>query len=476
MSSLSLPIARTPRRVQDLPAPKGIPLLGNALQIKPLQLHRQLEDWAAALGSPFRIRIGREPIVVWTDSELFQDVMRDRPQRFGRGKRIGEVFGEMGIEGLFAAEGTEWVPQRRMVMQALNATHFRGFFGTLRSITERLHRRWLRAAESGATVEMVHELMRYTVDVTSALAFGEDPNTLERDGDRIQSQLGVIFPMLMKRIVAPVPYWRWFKLPADRRLDQALAVVHGYVHELITRARERMLAQPQAEPRNLLEAMLAERDRPDSELSDTTLVANVLTLLLAGEDTTANSLAWTMPFLAADAALQDRLHAEAVAVLGDQAVCARFEDLRAFDLFEATVNESQRLHPVVGMISFAPNEDCVVGDVLLPRGLRNFFVHRPAMLDPRHFADPQRFDPDRWLRGRGDAAHNPRAFLQFGAGPRVCPGRHLATVEMRLVLSMLLAHFEVELAIDPSRIEEVNAFTMMPSTMPVRLHPRRGGR
>src|SRR5262245_58543547 len=79
MTSLSLPVARTPRRVQDLPAPKGLPLLGNALQIKPLQLHRQLEHWATELGSPFRIQIGREPIVVWTDSELFQDVMRDRP-------------------------------------------------------------------------------------------------------------------------------------------------------------------------------------------------------------------------------------------------------------------------------------------------------------------------------------------------------------------------------------------------------------
>ncbi len=86
--------------------------------------------------------------------------------------------------------------------------------------------------------------------------------------------------------------------------------------------------------------------------------------------------------------------------------------------------------------------------------------------------DPQRYDPERW---RHEGRHDMRAFLQFGAGPRVCPGRHLATVEMRLVLSMLLAHFEVELAIDPSRIEEVNAFTMMPSTMPVRLHPRSNG-
>jgi cytochrome P450 len=475
MSSLPLPLAATPRRVADLPAPKGIPLFGNALQIEPLRFHRQLERWARELGTPFRLQLGREPIVVWTDAELFQQVMRERPHRFGRGQRIGEVFGEMGVLGLFAAEGAAWLPQRRMVMQALNATHFRGFFGTLQSITERLHRRWLRAAEQDATVDMVQELMRYTVDVTSALAFGEDPNTLEQHGDRIQTQLGVIFPMMMKRLVAPLPYWRWFKLPADRRLDQALDAVHGYVRELIARSRRRMQADPSPAPRNLLEAMLAERDRPDSDLSDADVAANVLTLLLAGEDTTANSLAWTMPFVAADAALQDRLHREAAAVLGAHRVCPRFEDLRALELFEAAVNESQRLHPVVGLISFSPNEDCVVGGVALPRGLRNFFVHRPAMLDARHFADPERFDPDRWLRGHdGSTAHEPRAFLQFGAGPRVCPGRHLAGVEMRLVLSMLMRHFRIELACDPASIEEVTAFTVTPSRMPVRLTRRPG--
>jgi cytochrome P450 len=473
MNTLSLPLTGTPRRVADLPAPPGLPWLGNALQIEPLRFHLQLEHWAEQLGTPYRLQLAREPVVVWSDPELLHQVMRERPHAFGRGKRIGEVFGEMGILGLFAAEGTAWAPQRRMVMQALNATHFRAFFPTLKLITERLYRRCSRAAERGETLDMAHELMRYTVDVTSALAFGEDPKTLEQDGDRIQQHLGIIFPMVMKRLVAPVPYWRWFKLPQDRRLDRALAAVHTYVRELMARARLRMQAHPAEAPRNLLEAMLAERDRAGSDLTDDAVAANVLTLLLAGEDTTANSLAWAMPFLAADSALQDRLYEAAAAAIGDGIVCAQHDDLRSLDLFEAVVNEAQRMHPVVALISFSPLADCVVGGVALPRGLRNFFVHRPAMLDARHFSDPNRYDPDRWLRGHDTAhVHEPRAFMQFGAGPRVCPGRHLAAVEMRLVLSMLLRHFRIELDGDPASIEEVTAFTVTPSRMPVRLHRR----
>ena len=144
--------------------------------------------------------------------------------------------------------------------------------------------------------------------------------------------------------------------------------------------------------------------------------------------------------------------------------------MHALDGFEHLAFEALRLRPVVPFNGYESLHDIELGGLALPAQTLLFFIYRPSLTDPARFPDPQRYDPERW---RHEGRHDMRAFLQFGAGPRVCPGRHLATVEMRLVLSMLLAHFEVELAIDPSRIEEVNAFTMMPSTMPVRLLGRR---
>jgi cytochrome P450 len=95
------------------------------------------------------------------------------------------------------------------------------------------------------------------------------------------------------------------------------------------------------------------------------------------------------------------------------------------------------------------------------------------MLDQQHFGRPAEFLPERWSTGH-DAVqpHDTRAYTQFGAGPRVCPGRHLAGVELRLVLSMLARNFSMELAGNPADISEVMAFTKMPSSMPVRLTPR----
>jgi cytochrome P450 len=480
MSTASAGPRTTLRQIADLPCPRGVPLLGNLLQLQPPRLHLILERWARELGAPYRFEIAGVPITVWTDTELIQGIMRERPHRYRRYQPVEAVFSEMGFNGLFSAEGAAWEPQRRLVMQALSIPNVKAFYPTLAEITARLRTRWLRAAQRGETVEMTDDLKRYTIDVTSALAFGDDPRTLERDHGVIQEHLEQILPGVMSRINALFPYWRYVKLPRDRKLDASLAEVHRYVRATMERARERMRDDPSETPRNLLEAMLVQQHEPGSTITDAHIAANVLTLLLAGEDTTADSIAWTMPYLAADPALQATLGEEARRVLGEAPVCPDYATLKELDSFEAICIEATRLRPVASIHSFEPLEDVVVGDVALPKGTRMFFISRPAMLDEKNFADPQRYDPGRWMRRHESngqeseprGAHDVRAYLQFGAGPRVCPGRHLATVEMRLALSMLMKEFTIELAIDPAKINEVQQFTMVPDTMPVKLTPR----
>ena len=458
------------RHLADLPSPRGLPFIGNALQLDPRRMHVILEDWCSEFGSAYTIGLGPKRVFVCSDPELLQTALRERPERYRRFTPIESVIAEMGGNGVFSVEGEAWRPQRRLIMQALTATHFRGFFPALLTITERLRRHWQRAADAGETVEMTQDLVRYTVDVTTALAFGEDPNTIDQPGDVIQDHLAHIFPMIMARINAPFPLWRYITLPKDRKLDRALEAVHRHVGELIERTRRRMHDQPSDTPRNLLEAMLTAGDEPGSGITDDVISANVMTLLLAGEDTTAHTLAWTLFFLCADPQLQARLNAAASEVLGPACVCPAFDDLKRLDLFESVAHEATRLKPIVPLLFLEPLTDVVLGDVALPAGTPVFFVLRPAMVDEKHFGDPQRFLPERWAPGHGQVQpHDSRAYAQFGAGPRVCPGRHLAGVELRLVLSMLCRNFSMELAADPATVKEVLAFTMMPSAMPVRL-------
>lgn len=478
MNTISLP-AHAPRSLASLPGPLGLPLLGHAHLLRPERLHLQMEQWAREFGTPYRFDLGRLKGMVCTDPEVAQAALRDRPHGMARAALLRPIFRELGIDGLFSTEGDEWMPQRRLIMASLNASQFRGFFPTIRAVTERLHRRWQAAARTGEVIEMTRDLMRFTVDVTSALSFGEDPNTIEQTGNVIQDYLASIFPAVMRRSTMPLPYWRWFKLPADRRLDRDLAAVHAYARERVARARTRLATQPGAAPNNVLEAMVRLADQPGSGFSDELVVANVLTLLLGGEDTTAHSLAWTLLYLAQDPVLQRQMHEAALAAWpADTPVCPDHEQVRGLDAFEALANEAIRLRPVAPMLVLQALRDTVVDGVAVPAGTHLYLLSRPAQVSARHFDEPMAYRPARWLQGRGTGgegaarAHNPRAFLQFGAGARVCPGRHLAGVEVRMVLSMLLRHFEVELACRPEEIREVQHFTVTPDRMPVRLRAR----
>lgn len=477
----TLALAATPARpLSSLPGPTGLPLLGHAHRIRPLRMHLQLEQWARQYGDCYRFDLGRFKGMVCTDPAAAQAALRDRPEGMARAALFRPVFRELGIDGLFSTEGDDWLPQRRLIMASLGTNRFRSFFPTIQAVTGRLQRRWQAAAQAGTVLEMTRELMRYTVDVTSALSFGEDPNTIDDTGNVIQDHLASIFPAIMRRTISPVPYWHWFKLPADRRLDRDVAAVHAYARERIARARARLASQPDAAPDNVLEGMVQLVDQPGSGFTDELVVANVLTLLLGGEDTTAHSLAWTMWYLAQDPALQRRMHEAAVAAWpADAPVCGEHDAVRGLEAFEALATEAIRLRPVAPMLGLQALRDTVVSGIAVPAGTHLYFLCRPAQIAAEHFGDPLSYRPERWLHadqpddGKTAWVHNPRAFLQFGAGPRVCPGRHLAGVEVRMVLSMLLRHFELELACSPDEIEEVQHFTVAPSHMPVRLKPRR---
>ena len=209
------------RTLNDLPGPDGLPLLGNALQLPSDRLHQVLEDWATRFGPLYTIRMGPRRAVVTADAALAQHALRERPETFSRITNIEVIAKELGMDGLFSAEGEHWRRLRRIWIGALNAAQIRTYFPQLTEVTGRLRRRWLRAAAAGTPVDAQAELMRYTVDVSVRFALGHDANTLEQAGDVIQHQLHQVMSAAGRRFRASFPYWRYVKLPADHRLDRA---------------------------------------------------------------------------------------------------------------------------------------------------------------------------------------------------------------------------------------------------------------
>ncbi len=353
--------ATAKKRLEDLPAPLALPLLGNLHQLDPKQLHAQLETWCQELGSTYTVKLGPKRILVTSDVEMALTALKDRPGRFRRLSSIEPVSKEMGLNGVFSVEGEAWRPQRDLVMRAMAPQQLEGFFPTLQLISERLRQRWQRSADAGTDTDVLQDLTRFTVDTTATLVFGKDVNTLESGEDAIQRHLGVIFPVFGYRINAVLPYWRYFKLPRDHQLDRSLKAVRSFVEEMIGHAREHMRR--------------------------------------------------------------------------------------------------------------APAEKTELAGLEIPKGTAVFLLTRPASLDDNNYRDAKAFTPERWTGPRDSTreGHNTKAFLHFGAGPRFCPGRYLASLEMKMVLATLSRNFSIEYAEDPDITKEVFAFAMMPNRLRLRL-------
>jgi cytochrome P450 len=467
------------REIRELPGPRGIPLLGNALQIDLPRFHQQLEQWAREYGPYYRLQIRDRKVLVIAAHEVVATMLRDRPDGFRRTTRLEEIGTEMGLKpGVFGVNGDAWRRQRRMVMAGFDPAHVKSYFPSLLKVTQRLGGRWQKAARAGEFIDLQADLMRFTVDAIAGLAFGADVNTLQSDEDVIQRHLDKIFPALSKRILSPLPYWRFIKLPADRRLEASLLEVNAAVAAFIAQARARLQADPglHERPNNLLEAMLVAADREGSGIHDDEVAGNVLTMLLAGEDTTANTLAWMIHLLARNPPALARATAEVRSVAGDPAALT-LQQVGQLDYVEACAHETMRLKPVAPQIPLQALKDTTLGDVRVPRDMVVIGLLRHDSMSERHVPNASAFIPERWLADGGparQAASSRRTSMPFGAGPRMCPGRYLALLEMKMAMALLLGRFDIESVDTPDGLEprEQLSFTMQPVGLRMRLRER----
>ena len=466
---------QTLRQIADLPGPPGVPLFGNSFQVKPSHVHQDVERWAKTYGPLFRVQLGRQQQLVVADHALMGAVMRDRPDGFERSPLSRQTGAEMGLPaGVFSAEGEEWQRQRRMVMASFAPGHVRAYFPSLVKVALRLRARWQKAARSGEAINLQADLMRFTVDAIAGLAFGRDINTLESGDDVIQRHLDKVLPSIFRRAFSFIPYWRYFKLPVDHALDRSVEVIRSTLRDFVGQARQRLQDDParRERPPNLLEAMIVAADQPGSGLGDEQVVGNVLTMLLAGEDTTANTLAWMLDLLQHNPQALQRVQHEVRSLAPDpEAFTPELMDQLVF--LDGCASETMRLKPVAPFIVLHALRDATVGDVAVPKGTMIWGVLRHDSLDAQHFVDPLAFKPERWLAETVPPLTSAakRAAMPFGSGPRMCPGRYLALLEMKMAMATLLSSFDIVSVDTPDGLpaRERMAFTMNPVGLTMRL-------
>lgn len=469
--------APTIRRLGDLSGPRGLPMLGNLLQLRRGQAHQTVEEWSQRYGPYFKFKLGDRRFLGVGDHEALAAVLRDRPEGFRRSTRLASVMAEIGMQpGVFISNGEAWRRQRRLVMPAFDPAHVKAYFPALLNVTQRLHRRWRIAAAAGAWIDLRSDLMRYTVDGVAGLAFGAPVNTLESGGDVIQKHLDHIFPAILQRALSAFPIWRYYPSAEDQALLGHVAAIQGAIRGFITLARERMQAHAELaeHPSNLLEALLAAAQKEDGAITDDEVAGNVFTMLLAGEDTTANTLAWLIWLLARNPTALARC-AEEVQAVAPELESLSMEEIAGLDYLDACISEAMRLKPVAPTIILEAMRPTTVGDVQIEAGTLVWGIYRHDTLDARFFPDPQAFEPQRWLQGGAQGMDSAkRVAMPFGGGPRICPGRYLALLEIKMAMAMLLANFHLDEVSTPDGGEprECLSLTMAPDKLRMRLRVR----
>ncbi|SQD80384.1 cytochrome P450 [Moritella yayanosii] len=463
----------------DLPGPKQQVILGNFTQISAESFHTHLEQWAKEYGSAYQMRLLNKPYLVISDPKIGLEIIKQRPKLFNRTERLEWLFADLGIHGVFSSNGDKWKRQRRLIMPAFSYKTLANFVPQLKSLSINLQAAIDKKIATGEVFN-VHKLLQYfTIDITTSLVFGYQTNMLLGNADTsLRDNIDRLFRALNKRSKYPFPWWRYIRTPETRRIDKAREEVYQLAVSMITKAKVDLAGNSVLadEPETILQAMIVASDSEESKLTDDELVANILTLLLAGEDTTSNMLAWTLYYLAQNPSLQQQVIDEVSRVCDGDIEKVDLTALEQFEFIEAILREGLRLKGTAPLISAEPTEDTVLSNgIKVPKGTAIFILTRPGGLDEKVVACPEKFNPERWLSTpeKPVCPHLQSSHIPFGAGARHCPGERLAMMEGKAVIARLCWYYVISQPEQAPEVGEEFAFTMRPTNLALTLTPRK---
>lgn len=380
---------------------------------------------AAEYGPLATLPLGPVNLVVVTDPDLIEQVLVVQHAKFVKGRGLDTTHRILG-QGLLTSEGDFWRRQRRLAQPAFHKQRIVGYGETMVAFADRHVSAW----RDGDVRDLLDELMRLTLAIAAQTLFSAD---VTADATAVGEALTTALEVVNERFGTVIRLPDSWPTPSNRRMRRAAETLDRVVYRLID---ERMASGE--DNGDLLSMLLAARDEDGSGMSRQQLRDEAMTIILAGHETTANALTWTLHLLDNNPAAEAALHAELDTKLGGR--LPTVADLPNLPYLEAVVYESMRLYPPAWTVGRQATEPVELGGYRFPAGtdflLPMWVVHRRADF----FPDPLAFRPERWLDGL--ARRLPTyAYYPFGGGPRLCIGRGFALMEAPLLLAVLCQRF-----------------------------------
>lgn len=440
------------------------------------------------LGDVVALRLGPKPACLVNGPQPLRRILVADAASYDKGFQFDQLRGLIG-DGVGTSSGAKHRRQRRLMRPAFDHGHVEGYVATMARCAARIVEDW----HGAATIDAGHQMRKLAMTAITRAMFDapdedsyEDPGTAPHgtplsapqalgEGSAAVREVLASLPILLggvgRRALLPLAALNKVPTPGNRRFDRACAGLHALADRMITDHRARQTdgaSGARDDSPSLLSTLLAAVDEEDGGgMTDAQAHDEIMTVLLAGTETTAGTLAWTLHVLSRDPDLQRAVQQEADAALGGRPPTAA--DLAALPLTRRVVCEVLRYYPPSWILGRRPIHDVRIADVPVAAGtqvLLNFYgLHH----DPAAYPDPGRFDPDRWLNPDPEVLRS--YYLPFGLGPHACVGEGFAWSLILTTVATVSARYTIH-PVPGSVVKPVARTTLHPGVVPLILEER----
>jgi len=412
------------------PGPRGLPIIGAARSFArdPLGF---LAGTARRYGDIAYFTLGTNRVFYVNSPEYIWDVLVTQRAKFEISKMRTRLEPALGT-GIITARGELHARQRRLMQPVFRKSRIESYAGIMVAYSQRARDRW----RDGDEIDVTEEMMKLAMALAAKTLFGHD---IEDDSDGVSRNLSILLEFFTRLMSPFLQLSLKLPLPSTIRFRRAVRELDAVIYRMIELRRK-----SPASGEDLLSLLVqAKDDETNAYMTEKQLRDEIFTLLMAGHETTANVLGWTVYLLGRHPEMDARVHREvrAVAAGRDRLEAADAERLLYTRM---TITEAMRLYPPVWFIGRTALEDAEIGGYAIPRGASVLMSQYVMQRDGRYFDEPERFKPERWSKEFLERL--PRgAFFPFSAGDRHCLGEGFAWLEALLALATLTERWKFEL-------------------------------
>lgn len=432
-------LSPTPR-AKTASGPREVPLLGSSLSLLRDNLGFVM-TMAHHYGDVVRYHMGPMLIYQINHPDGVKRILQDHNHNYSKDTFNFPFMRVLLGNGLVMSQGDVWLRQRRLMQPKFHRRAIEHFGAIMTQETLAMLTRWRRHEAGGQPLEVHSEMVRLTLAIVAQALFSA---RIDEEKDELGEAISFLVEDVAYRFQVPFYPPLSVPTPRNRRFLWAIATLDRTIQRIVDERRAQSLSGPEDnQEEDLLSLLLYAQDEETGEaMSDKQLRDELMTLLIAGHETTSNLLSWIFYILSKHADVRDRLHSELEQVLGGRVPEA--SDLGRLSYTRMVLEETLRLYPPAWISNRSSREDDVICGYHIPA--KTFIAFSPYVIHrhPHFWPEPQKFDPERFAPG-ADSQRPKYAYIPFGGGPHLCIGRDFAMMEATLVVATLLQHVDLRL-------------------------------